>query len=219
MEPAARHCRSKYEAVEVEYRVRFGSGFDFVRGGKLPGLTGGIGNVGGNKPDGTDGFSARFHWRTDGSSGSPLRSNQTDRANLTQYLYHPDQPTNFGEDFFYGPANNPLELTSDRWYHFRSRIILNTPGQNDGIVQGWVDGQQLLDLNNIRFRDIPGLQIDGFFFSTFFGGSGSQWNTTADEVAFFDDIRIRQIAVPEPSSLSLLMFSVGLVSLRRLRKK
>ena len=67
-----------YEAVEIEYRVKFGAGFDFVRGGKLPGLTGGEGNVGGDKPDGTDGFSARMHWRTDGSSGSQLTS---DKAN------------------------------------------------------------------------------------------------------------------------------------------
>ena len=42
-----------YNEVFCEYRVKFGEGFDFVRGGKLPGLNGGVGNVGGDRPDGT----------------------------------------------------------------------------------------------------------------------------------------------------------------------
>ena len=85
-----------YEAVELEYRLKFEDGFDFVRGGKLPGLAGGAGNSGGSRPNGTDGFSARMHWRTNRSSGSPLGSTQTNRANIAQYLYHPDQTTNGG---------------------------------------------------------------------------------------------------------------------------
>ena len=181
-----------YEAVEIEYRVKFGEGFDFVRGGKLPGLRGGEGNVGGNKPDGTDGFTARMHWRTDGSSGSQLAS---DKANIVQYLYHPDQPTNFGEDFRWddGPSGQWQEFESGRWYQLRHQVVMNTPGQHDGIVKAWLDGVQVLDLDNIRFRDTPDLQIDSMYFSTFFGGGSSIWATTKDEVAFFDDFRITVI--------------------------
>ena len=54
----------------------------------------------------------------------------------------------------------------------------------------------MLDLDNIRFRDVAELQIDGFYFSTFFGGSGKQWNTTKDEIAFFDDFLITEVAGP-----------------------
>ena len=182
-----------YEEVTLEYRVKFRAGFDFVRGGKLPGLIGGTANTGGNRPDGTDGFSARMHWRTDGSSGSPLTS---ERANITQYLYHVDQPNSTGQDFRWDDSESAdWELfESGRWYHLRHRVVMNSVvngvGQNDGIVQAWLDGKLVLDLNNIRFRDIETLKIDGFYFSTFFGGSGNQWNTSKDEVALFDDFKI-----------------------------
>ena len=183
----------EYDELFVEYRVKFGAGFDFVRGGKLPGLIGGDANTGGNVPDGTDGFSARMHWRTDGSSGSPLDREQ---ANISQYLYHPDQPNTFAEDFRWddSPAGDWAFFDSDRWYHIRHRVVLNSvvngQGQNDAIVQAWLDGQLVLDLDNIRFRDIESLKIDGLYFSTFFGGSGDQWNTTKDEVAYFDDFKV-----------------------------
>ncbi len=182
-----------YEELFVEYRVKFRDGFDFVRGGKLPGLIGGAANTGGDRPDGTDGFSARMHWRTDGSSGSPL---DTDQASITQYLYHPDQPNTFGEDFRWddSPAGDWAFFDSDQWYHLRHRVVMNSvvngQGQHDGIVQAWLDGQMVLDLNNIRFRDVESLQIDGLYFSTFFGGSGDQWNTSKDEIAYFDDFKI-----------------------------
>lgn len=190
-----------YEAVELEYRLKFEDGFDFVRGGKLPGLAGGAGNSGGNRPNGTDGFSARMHWRTNRSSGSPLNSSQTDRANIAQYVYHPDQTTNNGVngddlDWDDGPSGVWRVFESDRWYHVRHRIIMNTPGVNggqglhDGVVQAWLDGVQVLDVDNIRFRDVASLQIDQFFFSTFFGGGSAIWATSKDEVAFFDDFKI-----------------------------
>jgi len=187
-----------YEEVTVEYRVKFKAGFDFVRGGKLPGVIGGTANVGGERPDGTDGFSARMHWRTDGSEGSLLGS---DKANMTQYLYHPDQPNTFGEDFRWDDsASGQWEsFDSGRWYHLRHRVVMNSVvdgvGQHDGVVQAWLGGTQVLDVNGIRFRDVETLAIDGFYFSTFFGGSGDQWNTSKDEVAFFDDFRI---SVPNP---------------------
>lgn len=151
-----------YEKVELEYRMKFGAGFDFVRGGKLPGLIGGEGNVGGDVPDGTDGFSARMMWRTDGSSGSPLTS---DKANIVQYVYHPDQPGTFGEDLRWddGASGDWKEFESDRWYHFRHRIEMNTPGLNDGVIMAWLDGEKVLDVSNMRFRDVASLQIDQMY--------------------------------------------------------
>ena len=182
-----------HEDVTVEYRVKFGDGFDFVRGGKLPGLAGGEANTGGNIPDGTDGFSARMHWRTDGSSGSDLTP---DMANITQYMYHPDADN--GDDFNWddGPSGQWERFESGRWYHFKHRVKMNTPGQNgqpglnDGIVQAWLDGEMVLDRTDVRYRDVDSLKIDVFYFSTFFGGSGSRWDTTADETIFFDDFKI-----------------------------
>ena len=48
-----------YDALALRYHVRFGEGFEFVRGGKLPGLYSGTHYAGGNIPDGTNGLSTR----------------------------------------------------------------------------------------------------------------------------------------------------------------
>lgn len=52
-----------FNKCTAEYQVMFPVGFDFVRGGKLPGLAGGTSPGGGKKSDGSDGFSARIMWR------------------------------------------------------------------------------------------------------------------------------------------------------------
>lgn len=175
-----------YEELFLTYRIRFDENFDFVRGGKLPGLAGGAANTGGNKPNGTDGWSARMMWRTDGSGGSSLNP---DEANLVQYLYHPDQPTNFGHDQKWDDGSNGQwkKFESDQWYHMQHRVVMNTPGQDDGILQAWFDGEMVLDVQDIRYRDTASLQIDMMYFSTFFGGSSSIWEATKDELAYFDD--------------------------------
>ena len=55
-----------HDEVFLRYDVKFGDGFDFRAGGKLPGLFGGKRNTGGHKPTGNDGFSARIVWQSGG---------------------------------------------------------------------------------------------------------------------------------------------------------
>lgn len=62
-----------FESMLLSYEIAFDSGFDWVKGGKLPGIRGGpsvIGCDGGNEPNGTDCFSTRVMWRTDGEGES-----------------------------------------------------------------------------------------------------------------------------------------------------
>ncbi len=175
-----------YDELYFSYKIRFDDNFDFVRGGKLPGLCGGECNSGGDPPDGTDGWSARMMWRTNGSSGSPTNG---DKANIVQYLYYPDQPGTFAEDMRWDDTT-PTDwksFDSDVWYQLQHRIVMNTPGSSDGIIQAWLDGEMVLDRQDIRFRTTSALKIDTLYFSTFFGGSSSQWETTKDEFAYYDD--------------------------------
>jgi hypothetical protein len=58
-----------FQSMMISYDVAFDKGFDWVKGGKLPGLRGGpniTGCSGGNEPNGSDCFSARIMWRTSG---------------------------------------------------------------------------------------------------------------------------------------------------------
>lgn len=207
-----------YDELYLSYRIRFGAGFDFVRGGKLPGLAGGTGNTGGNVPDGTDGWSARMMWRTDGSGGS---ATTRDAANAVQYVYHPDQPDTFGEDFRWddGPDDEWVEFEDDRWYQFEHRVLMNTPGENDGEIQAWLDGEQVLDVQGLRFRDVSTFGIDELLFSTFFGGSSDIWAPSKDEFVYYDDfvVSTEPIVVPEPSTLALGLAVAGFGMVRRRR--
>lgn len=65
----------------VSYEVAFDTDFDWVKGGKLPGLRGGNldGCSGGNQADGDNCFSARLMWRQ-GGMGEGLRFSVSARA-------------------------------------------------------------------------------------------------------------------------------------------
>src|SRR5262245_52668249 len=54
------------DSLHLRYSVRFPDGFNFVKGGKLPGLFGGSVGSGGRVPDGTNGFTTRLMWRKHG---------------------------------------------------------------------------------------------------------------------------------------------------------
>jgi len=155
------------------YYVKFEEGFAFGKGGKLPGLSGGEANSGGDKPDGTDGWSARMMWRENGAAG--------------QYVYHPDQDNNYGDLMRYRDGSRAFQFEAGRWYRVEHRIRLNTPGQSDGRVQAWVDSQLVLDQRDMRYRNTFALGIDSFSFSTFFGGSSRDWASPKSQHIFFDD--------------------------------
>ena len=161
----------RYDELFLSYRILFDKDFEWMRGGKLPGLLGGEGNTGGDKPDGSDGWSARMMWREGGSA--------------VQYVYHPDQPRHWGQDF---PWNRNFQ--QGRWHTVEHRIVMNTPGERNGIIQGWFDGRLVLDLKTLRFRDQSNFSIDALYISTFFGGDNNTWAPVRDNYVYFDDFYI-----------------------------
>ncbi|MGF1520796.1 MAG: polysaccharide lyase [Leptolyngbyaceae cyanobacterium] len=147
--------------LRLTYWVRFAENFDFVKGGKLPGLFGGEGASGGNIPDGTDGFSTRLMWRRDGD------------GEVYAYL-----PTSEGYGTSIGRGN--WRFQPGTWYQIQQEVRLNHPERSDGQIQLWVDGELVIDESDLNFRTVESLQIDGLFFSTFFGGGDPSWATPRD---------------------------------------
>lgn len=45
-----------------------------------------------------------------------------------------------------------VRVPADRWFEIKKRIVLNTPGENNGILQGWVDGVLHCDVRDVRWR-------------------------------------------------------------------
>ncbi|MEE9339640.1 MAG: hypothetical protein V3U87_16320 [Methylococcaceae bacterium] len=161
-----------YDELYISYKVRFAKGFNPVKGGKLPGMWGGTGNGGGKKSTGYDGWSARMMWRA--------------RTVALFYVYHADMKNTWGDDSVWGKDETIL-FPANEWVQVEQRIVMNSPGDKNGILQGWYNGVLELDKRNMRYRHVNSFAIDGFYFSTFFGGEGSQWAPTRNETIDFDD--------------------------------
>ena len=159
------------------YWLKFDADFDFDgprhSGGKLPGLGSGDLASGGNKPNGNNGFTSRYMWREDGKA--------------TLYLYHMDQPGTYGDDVsLTGADGNDKYFERGKWHNMVQRVKANDGSQSNGEVDVWMDGEQVLDLDGLKF--MTGNQgIDTAYFSTFHGGSGSDWWPDHNVNASFDD--------------------------------
>lgn len=169
-----------HEAAELTYTLRFSEGFDFVKGGKLPGLCGGPDNVSGGRPaDGRNGFSARLMWRKDGRGEA--------------YVYHKHQPDRYGDRFafpadFRFPTGQPVRV--------RIAVAMNTPGQRDGQLRVWIalpgaNERQMVERTDLQWRDRADFGVDSLYFETFHGGSDATWAPTRPCWAEFGAMAVR----------------------------
>lgn len=168
----ARVLEGGSDSATLRYRVRFAAGFDFVRGGKLPGLFGGTGPSGGRIPDGSDGFSLRLMWREQG------------RGEV--YAYLPDS-RGHGTSLLRGR----WRFQPGRWHEVVQSLVLNRPGRADGALAVWLDGRPAGAIDGLYLRDVATLRIDGIFFDVFFGGSDDSWASSADTHIDFADFEVR----------------------------
>ncbi len=102
------------------------------------------------------------------------------------YVYHADMQGNFGDNFYWDEVETQL-FPAAEWVQVEHRIVMNTIGNKNGILQGWYNGKLALDKRDMRFRHVDSFAIDGFYFSTFYGGSSDSWAPNRDETIDFDD--------------------------------
>lgn len=146
------------ECLVLTYELKFDQNFNFVKGGKLPGLYGGTGNTGGKIPNGHDGFSTRYIWKEKGAGAI--------------YAYLPTSKT-WGTAVGLGSWS----FTVGQWHRLEQLVKLNTPGQADGVISIWYDKKLVHSETGLTFRDTPDITIDGLLFSTFFGGNNPSFAT------------------------------------------
>ena len=140
------------------YFVYLAENFQFVRGGKLPGLSGGTEISGSELPNGENGFSTRFMWRENG---------------LGEIQMYIPNNTKYGTDEGLGS----FKLAIGNWNSLEQEIVLNTPKKNDGKIVVWLNGKEVFRDDHVVYRTTDSLKIDSIFFSTFFGGHDSSWAT------------------------------------------
>lgn len=70
---------------------------------------------------------------------------------------------------------------------------MNTPGQNNGIIQGSFDGVLAMDRRDYNFRETDAFAIDQLFFKTFAGGNTLDWAPLEDTSISFDELVVRVV--------------------------
>jgi hypothetical protein len=134
----------------------------FVNGQASPGVP----------ADGTNHFLANLeNWRGEAATPSP--------GDLNIYIYHPEQRDIWGDHFFPSGfvmpySSEPFDFGPDfvsrpdiipeleKFYCYEYMVKANTPGQRDGRIKVWLDGELVADFGNLRMRDIDSLKIDLF---------------------------------------------------------
>lgn len=159
------------DALNLRYYVKFPQGFDFVKGGKLPGLFGGTANTGGKIPNGTDGFTTRYMWREQGAGEI--------------YAYLPSS-VNYGTSI----GRGSWHFIPGQWTLIEQSVKLNTPGIGNGNLRVWVNEKLVVDRHDVLFRSVDYLKLQGIIFSTFFGGNDQSWATPVDTYVDFSDFAV-----------------------------
>ncbi|HYQ56867.1 MAG TPA: hypothetical protein VEP89_05910 [Draconibacterium sp.] len=168
---------SPSDAYIFSYKIKFDEDFDFVKGGKLPGLAGGTANTGGKIPTGYDGWSARLMFWEDGQ--------------LSYYAYFPDQTMEYGERFYFmNEKGDTLQISKGNWHSVKQLVKLNTVNKKDGVLQAWFDGAEVFKSDTMVFRNTPDLKIDQVLFNVFMGGSDKSWAPKKNEFIAFDDLQV-----------------------------
>lgn len=126
--------------------MKFGPDFDWVRGGKLPGLCGARCLTGCKEVTGLDGFSSRQMWRP--CVWPPEHEDNEihcDGGKIVAYVYHMNKTHWCGDDFEYSNdlwsriystnrepvvPKNFFQPQPDEWYTVWSHVKMNTAGKH-----------------------------------------------------------------------------------------
>ncbi|KAI0806800.1 hypothetical protein C8Q74DRAFT_1320907 [Fomes fomentarius] len=166
--------------VSLEYSVFFPSDFHWVEGGKLPGVYGGHDGCSGGD-DAVHCFSTRLMWRGGGVGELYLYA---PKDKQTPVLCRTPPETVCSSEYGLSIGRGAFKFRAGRWTRVRQTVVLNTPGEQDGAFTLDVNGERVLDLHGVFYRDFNGLQPSD---STFFGGHESRFATPKDQFTWFKD--------------------------------
>jgi hypothetical protein len=190
---------NRTEAV-LRYSVYVPSTWNPYAGGKLPGMAGispgmALNDTSGGGDYHESSWSGRMMWK------APADGN-LDHTRLHTYLYVRSAAGRsiydnalsggrvYGICVYFKTSTGDLYLKRGAWNTIELRYKMNTPGQNDGILQGWLNGQLGVDLRDVQYRTAayPDADLNEIMFSSFYGGPSA--NTT-DQVWAFDNVALK----------------------------
>lgn len=164
------HYEFDDDLLELNGRVQFALNTGWEMSGRQPAncrlwncaMALGECSAGGDRPDGTNGWSNRLYVSTNGTDpDGPYR--------LLSLTYHMDGAQDHdylldGEEY----AVREPEIVPGRWYELEYYVCANTVSNgvanDDGIVQYWLDGDRIYDRRDLRFtvdHEDNGIQTNG----------------------------------------------------------
>jgi len=129
----------------LSYDFQLPQTFDFARGGRLPGLFGGT--FSGLTSPNPKSMGMRLTWDERGQAGL---------EGITAAA-GPDKP-DYDASLRY---SSPVEIPRGRWVHVEQEVSMNTPGEDNGVLRVWIDGQLRLQATNIAWRPDDTVAIGG----------------------------------------------------------
>lgn len=171
-----KHFGEEPEEIYFRYYLRFADDWNPARGGKLPGIAGTYGRAGwgGRRVNGRDGWSARGLFDGQRNGKTPIGF----------YCYHADMKGQYGSNWVWD-RDRLGYLENNRWYCIEQYAKMNTPGRNDGILRGWIDGRLAFEKTDIRMRDVDSLKIECVWLNVYLGGT---WTSTSEHHLYMDNV-------------------------------
>ncbi|EJD35519.1 hypothetical protein AURDEDRAFT_75191, partial [Auricularia subglabra TFB-10046 SS5] len=170
------------------YAVKFDNGFEFNKGGKLPGPYGGstedlaYGCSGGRQEARDACFDLRLMFRTAGV-GEVYAYLPEVKENEDALLKLP----NTTQDGSYGISiqRGAYKFVPGQWTIVAERVKLNDVGTANGEIQLFVNGNSVIDVSGLVIRQNKETVFRGGHIQTFFGGATKEWGSPKDQKAWF----------------------------------
>ncbi len=149
--------------LSMRFHVWLTPGFEFGKGGVLPGLLAtprqetGEGNEHGQRY-----VSVHFAWRPTGHLALIIEGAPGAKQSVTL----------------------PDPITLGRWHALALRVKLNTPDASDGTVEAWMDDVKVATLAGLRLRDDPALHLNRVLFRVRFPRPAPGSTGSASEILF-----------------------------------
>ncbi|KAF5349505.1 hypothetical protein D9756_009004 [Leucocoprinus leucothites] len=174
------------------YSVFFPEGFEFQKGGKLPGIYGGnsaseaVSCSGGRRDNGC--FSARLMWRGegDGEMYTYLPPSFNENKKVCNIKPESDCNPTYGASV----GRGSFKFATGKWTTISERVRLNDPGKANGELQLWANGESVINVSGLVLRDGGEGKMRGLQMQTFFGGSSSDFASPKNQDVYFSDFSV-----------------------------
>ncbi|KAI9497833.1 hypothetical protein BDB00DRAFT_802086 [Zychaea mexicana] len=172
-----------FDSALLTYELAFAENFDWVLGGKLPGLFGGSPDEscsGGNQATGSNCFSMRLMWREAGAGEA--------------YAYIPDNSicgsgsVQCNDEYGISFSRGVIQLKTNQWTKLEMYVKINNATESNGILQVWQDGSLVINQQSLKYRTSNAIAVSSLMFSTFFGGGDTKYATSVDTYTYYKNI-------------------------------